>query len=66
MSTVGVTCEYGRVFKRIIPESGPAMENVEQVQNILFCSGRVYYYFNKERTAKQRQSDVAITRIEQV
>ena len=42
------------------------MGNAAQVQNILFCSGRVYYDLNKERTAKQSQSDVAITRIEQV
>jgi len=56
----------GTRFKRIIPESGPAMENAEQVKKILFCSGRVYYDLNKERTAKQRQSDVAITRVEQV
>jgi len=56
----------GTKFDRVIEESGLASEHAEQVKKILFCSGRVYYDLNKERTAKQRQADVAITRVEQV
>lgn len=58
--------EEGTTFKRIISDSGPASESPERVKKLLFCSGRVYYDLAKERHAKDLESDVAITRVEQV
>jgi len=56
----------GTKFRRVIPESGPATDNPEQVKKIVFCSGRVYYDLNKERTTKQKTTDIAIARVEQL
>ena len=56
----------GTSFRRMIPESGPAVDNAESVRKLLFCTGKVYYEIAKERLQKEAQADVAIARIEQV
>lgn len=56
----------GTSFRRIIPEEGPASDNEEKVKKLLFCCGKVYYELAKERSAKDKDSEIAITRIEQV
>ena len=53
-------------FKRVIPDSGPAAENASNVTKLLFCSGKIYYDLAKERANKNLQTNVAITRLEQV
>jgi 2-oxoglutarate dehydrogenase E1 component len=50
----------------MIPESGAAYENAENVKRLVFCTGRVYYDLSKERAAKHLNTDVAISRIEQL
>jgi 2-oxoglutarate dehydrogenase E1 component len=42
------------------------VENAEQVKKLVFCTGRVYYDLNKERTTRQRSTDIAIARVEQI
>ncbi|KAG8441019.1 hypothetical protein GDO86_006672 [Hymenochirus boettgeri] len=56
----------GTHFQRIIPESGPASQNTEGVKRLLFCTGKVYYDLIKERASRGMDSDVAITRVEQL
>lgn len=56
----------GTKFRRLIPESGPAVDNAETVKKLLFCTGKVYYDLAKDRTQKDRVKDVAIARVEQV
>uniref|UniRef100_A0A8C3VCX3 2-oxoglutarate dehydrogenase complex component E1 n=1 Tax=Catharus ustulatus TaxID=91951 RepID=A0A8C3VCX3_CATUS len=56
----------GTHFLRVIPESGPAAHNPEQVKRVLFCTGKVYYDLTRERKARQMEADVAITRVEQL
>uniref|UniRef100_A0A8C3VEX0 2-oxoglutarate dehydrogenase complex component E1 n=1 Tax=Catharus ustulatus TaxID=91951 RepID=A0A8C3VEX0_CATUS len=56
----------GTHFLRVIPDSGPAAHNPEQVKRVLFCTGKVYYDLTRERKARQMEADVAITRVEQL
>ncbi len=56
----------GTSFRRLIPESGPAVDNAEHVRKLLFCSGKVYYDLAKERLQKNCIQDIAIARVEQV
>lgn len=56
----------GTHFKRIISECGPASHNPESVKRLLFCTGKVYYELNKERSTREMDADVAITRLEQL
>ncbi|CAH2274958.1 2-oxoglutarate dehydrogenase, mitochondrial isoform X1 [Pelobates cultripes] len=56
----------GTHFKRVISEDGPASQNPEGVKRILFCTGKIYYELTKERNSRGLDSDVAITRVEQV
>lgn len=56
----------GTTFKRLIPETGPALENAEKVKRLIFCSGKVYYDLTKERARKDLDSSIAIARVEQV
>ena len=63
---IGKSC-----FKRIIPETGPALEDPINVKRILFCSGKVYYEVAEERgkigkADKKILSSIAMTRLEQV
>ncbi|XP_078522894.1 2-oxoglutarate dehydrogenase complex component E1 isoform X2 [Lissotriton helveticus] len=56
----------GTHFKRIISDCGPASHNPESVKRLLFCTGKVYYELNKERSTREMDADVAITRLEQL
>ena len=53
-------------FLRLIPESGPAHDSADHVKKLIFCTGKVYYDLTKERTQKEKVSDIAITRVEQL
>lgn len=56
----------GTSFRRLIPESGPAVDNAEHVRKLIFCSGKVYYDLAKERLQKNCVQDIAIARVEQI
>lgn len=56
----------GTSFQRMIPEDGPASGAPEQVQRLIFCTGKVYYDLVKERSSQGLEQQVAITRLEQV
>ncbi|KAM4678122.1 2-oxoglutarate dehydrogenase complex component E1 isoform 1-T1 [Discoglossus pictus] len=56
----------GTHFQRVIPDAGPASQNPSGVKRILFCTGKVYYELNKERSTRGLESDVAISRVEQL
>ena len=56
----------GTEFPRIIPEAGPASQNGQNVKRLVLCTGKVYYELTKERTGRGLESDVAITRVEQL
>lgn len=56
----------GTKFRRLIPDSGPAETNSENVRKLLFCTGKVYYDLAKDRTQKDKVKDIAIARVEQV
>ncbi|CAG5119058.1 unnamed protein product, partial [Candidula unifasciata] len=56
----------GTRFQRVIPEAGEAAQNPNGVKKLIFCTGKVYYEFVKEREAKQLSADLAITRVEQL
>lgn len=56
----------GTRFQRLIPEKGLAAENYDIVKKLIFCTGKVYYELVKERNTKGLESQVAITRVEQV
>lgn len=53
-------------FKRIIPETGVALENPQGVNKIVFCTGKVYYEIAKTRKVMEREDQVAVVRVEQV
>lgn len=56
----------GTSFRRLIPESGAAVDNAEHVRKLLFCSGKVYYDLAKERIQKNCVDGIAIARVEQI
>ncbi|KAK6187666.1 hypothetical protein SNE40_005643 [Patella caerulea] len=56
----------GSTFKRIIPEAGIAAENADTVKKVIFCTGKIYYELVKERQKKNLDSELAITRVEQI
>ncbi|CAF1045271.1 unnamed protein product [Didymodactylos carnosus] len=56
----------GTKFKRIYPEEGVANENPQEVEKIIFCSGKTYYDLVKERAQHKLESKIAIVRIEQL
>lgn len=56
----------GTEFMRIIPETGPAVQNASNVKKLIFCSGKVYYDLKKYRDEKGLTNEIAITRVEQV
>ncbi|CAH1183427.1 unnamed protein product [Phaedon cochleariae] len=56
----------GTEFQRIIPDGGPASQNPQGVQKLLFCSGKVYYDILKEIRDKGLESKIALTRVEQL
>ncbi|KAF5395166.1 Oxoglutarate dehydrogenase like [Paragonimus heterotremus] len=56
----------GSEFKRYLPEIGVASQNTENVKKLILCSGKVYYDLVKERNAIGLDSDIAISRVEQL
>lgn len=56
----------GTEFLRLIPEEGASAENPSKTKKLIFCSGRVYYDLTKARKERGLESDIAISRIEQV
>ena len=41
-------------------------ENPASVKKVIFCTGKVYYDLTKARTAGELESDIAISRVEQI
>lgn len=54
-------CE-GTHFQRVIPDNVPG----DNVDRVVFCTGKLYYELVKERESQRREGAVAICRIEQV
>ena len=53
-------------FYRLIPEGGLPSENPASVKKVIFCTGKVYYDLTKARAAGELESDIAISRVEQI
>jgi len=53
-------------FQRVIPDCGPATQHAGDVTKLFFCSGKIYYDLVAERDNRALQTNVAITRLEQV
>nr|CAH7749841.1 unnamed protein product [Callosobruchus chinensis] len=51
----------GTEFKRIIPDEGPASQNPDGVQKVIFCTGKVYFDIKKAIKEKDLESKIAIT-----
>ncbi|CAH8567365.1 unnamed protein product [Schistosoma turkestanicum] len=56
----------GSEFQRYIPDSGPASQKPENVKKLIICSGKIYYELDKERRSINRETDIAISRVEQL
>lgn len=56
----------GTSFQRLIPDGGPATENSQNVERVVFCTGKIFYEVIKKRKESSLDSKVAIVRIEQV
>ncbi|XP_038121287.1 2-oxoglutarate dehydrogenase, mitochondrial isoform X1 [Culex quinquefasciatus] len=56
----------GTEFQRIIPDASPASQNPAKVKKLIFCTGRVYYDLTKARKERQLESEIAISRLEQI
>ncbi|CAF1224703.1 unnamed protein product [Adineta steineri] len=56
----------GTSFKRIYPEDGVASTNPDQVNKLIFCSGKTYYDLINTRTEEKLDSQISIVRIEQL
>lgn len=56
----------GTHFYRVISDDGPASKNPENVKRLLLCTGKVYYDLIRERKTRDMETDVAITRVEQL
>lgn len=56
----------GTEFLRVIPEEGVSAQSPDSVKKLIFCSGRVYYDLTKARKDRGLESEVAISRVEQV
>ncbi|XP_058465186.1 2-oxoglutarate dehydrogenase complex component E1-like isoform X3 [Malaya genurostris] len=56
----------GTEFQRIIPDASAASENPTKVKKLIFCSGRVYYDILKARRERKLESEIAISRLEQI
>ncbi|XP_055629733.1 2-oxoglutarate dehydrogenase complex component E1 isoform X1 [Toxorhynchites rutilus septentrionalis] len=56
----------GTEFQRIIPDASAASENPSKVKKLIFCSGRVYYDILKARRERKLDSEIAISRLEQI
>ncbi|XP_058876083.1 2-oxoglutarate dehydrogenase complex component E1 isoform X2 [Acipenser ruthenus] len=56
----------GTDFLRLIPDVSAESRSAASVKRLVFCTGKVYYELNRERTARGMEADVAIARIEQL
>lgn len=56
----------GTEFQRIIPDATAASQNPNNVKKLIFCSGRVYYDLTKARRERDLESNIAISRLEQI
>ncbi|XP_051897428.1 2-oxoglutarate dehydrogenase-like, mitochondrial isoform X1 [Pristis pectinata] len=56
----------GTTFQRIIPDTGLAAQNPNEVKRLIFCTGKVYYELAKERMNRNMENEVAIIRLEQL
>jgi 2-oxoglutarate dehydrogenase E1 component len=56
----------GSTFQRLIPDSGPAAENPAGTKKVIFCTGKVYYDLIKARRDQGLESQIAISRVEQI
>lgn len=56
----------GTEFKRVIPDAGPASQNPDGVQKLLFCTGKVYFDVLKVIKERGLENKIAISRVEQV
>ena len=54
----------GTRFNRLIPDK--SCVNGDQVERVIFCSGKVFYELAKERERRELSHKVAIARVEQV
>jgi 2-oxoglutarate dehydrogenase E1 component len=56
----------GTEFIRAYQETGIASNNPDEVKNIIFCSGKVYYDALNERKKRDLDDKIAIVRLEQI
>jgi len=56
----------GTDFLRLIPDNGPATHNPENVERIIFCSGKVYYDILAARKEMGLEEKAVIARVEQI
>lgn len=56
----------GTSFERLIPDDGPASKNAQNVERVVFCTGKIYYELEKKRKESNLEDKVAIIRIEQL
>ncbi|CAH8642237.1 unnamed protein product [Heterobilharzia americana] len=56
----------GSEFQRYIPDSGPASQKPENVKKLIICCGKVYYELDKERRSINKETEIAISRVEQL
>merc|ERR1712223_1071518 len=53
-------------FKRLIPDAGLASQNPGAAKKVIFCTGKVYYDLAKARKDAGLESEIAISRVEQI
>ncbi|XP_060516613.1 2-oxoglutarate dehydrogenase complex component E1 isoform X5 [Cylas formicarius] len=56
----------GTEFQRIIADDGPAAQNPQCVQKLIFCSGKVFYDLRKINKEKGIEDKIALIRVEQL
>lgn len=56
----------GTRFQRVIPERGEASKNPDKVERLVFCTGKVYYDLTAARKYLEKDSSIAIVRVEQL
>lgn len=56
----------GTEFQRAIAENGPIASTPDNVKRLVFCTGKTYYDLCAARTERNKNCEVAISRIEQL
>ena len=56
----------GTSFQRMISDTSEASKNPSNVKKLILCSGKVYYDLLKERNDQKLNSEIAISRLEQI